>query len=693
MTLRVSTLLEGFARVLAWGGLLLAIAALVIDPRFLDMPGGTLVLMAVVTTLRMFPVRLSKYSYLTQNIVPAAVGGLTAGPASVVAALFVGTMAADALWLRKPQKVALINAGREVIAFAAAYGVYAAVHAASGRPGFSADFFPAAISFVASYFLASRSLFYFTLLVRDKLEEAERLLILRWEVVSYLLSLGAIAVSLVAISTLAPLGWVSVLGTLAALGVLARRIVEEAIAAEDFNKIHLLETATSSTAGLVSAFEHIERLAYRLLDWGDFRITRLRDGEVPVVYRGRIGRPGRDDSLADLDALRREAVQLSRPIVILDAHRDPRVVQHHPDVRSVVLHPVRFGDQVLGTIEVDHFKRHAYGQKDLTVLSTIAAQVATAIHISELRRPLVTTVDQISHEAAALARATESLRASAMALTSASVGMQRTVAEQEQFVRVGLDATALMSRDASVMAEQGQLAADASRTAADVAVQKRIVIGDALQRLVHLKEFVADSSGQVAALGEVTRRITGFIGTIREIADATNLIALNASIEAARAGREGRSFAIVADEVRTLAAQSLDAARQAGALVGEISAQVESVTGQMTRGQEIVAGVEKLSHEAALALDAIKATTGEAGEHASRIAQTAAQQRRQAQTLTESIERVAAVARRAQGEMEGMVQQAGEAARGQADLEGAIRELGLVAAELQRIARHFDVDA
>jgi methyl-accepting chemotaxis protein len=149
----------------------------------------------------------------------------------------------------------------------------------------------------------------------------------------------------------------------------------------------------------------------------------------------------------------------------------------------------------------------------------------------------------------------------------------------------------------------------------------------------------------------------------------------------------------VAEEVRALAAQSLDAARQAGALVGEIAGQVESVTGQMARGQEIVAGVEKLSHEAAQALDAIKATTGVAGEHAERIAETAARQRRQAQALNESIERVATVATRARGETDALAQQAGEAARGQADLEGAIRELGEVTAELQRIARHFDVDA
>jgi methyl-accepting chemotaxis protein len=693
VTLRIPAVLDAYAKVLAWGGLLLALGVLASAPRFLDAPGATLILIGAVTLLRMFPVRLSKYSYLTQSVVPVGVGALAVGPAAAVAALFVGTMAADVLWLRKPQWVGLINAGREVIACVTAFGVYAAVSVASGRPSLSADIFPAVFSFAAAYFIVSRALFYFTLLVRDKLEEAERLLILRWEVVSYLLSLGAIAVVITALTTLAPLGWLAVLGTLAALGLLAKRIVEEAIAAEDFNKIHLLESTTSTASGLAAAFEHIERLAYRLLDWGDFRITRVSGAEVPVVYHGRIGRPGRDAGPSDLVALRREAVTQARPVVILDAHRDPRVVERHPDVRSIVIHPVRFGDDVLGTLEVDHFKRHAYGQKDLAVLGTIAAQVATAVHIAELRRPLVTTVDQMSHEAAALARASDSLRASAEALTAASAGMRRTVAEQEQFVRGGLDATALLARDASTMAEQGALAAGASRTAADVALQKRIVIGDALQRLVHLKEFVADSSSQVAALGEVTRRITGFIGTIREIADATNLIAVNAAIEAARAGREGRGFAIVAEEVRTLAAQSLDAARQAGALVGEIAAQVESVTGQMARGQDIVAGVERLSHEAAQALDAIKATTGEAGEHAERIAHTAAQQRRQAQALTESIERVANVAGRARGETEALAQQASEAATGQAVLEGSIHQLGEVTAELQRIARHFDVDA
>jgi methyl-accepting chemotaxis protein len=215
------------------------------------------------------------------------------------------------------------------------------------------------------------------------------------------------------------------------------------------------------------------------------------------------------------------------------------------------------------------------------------------------------------------------------------------------------------------------------------------VIGRAIERLVHLQSFVADSTEQVSALGAATRRITGFIGTIREIADLTSLIALNAAIEAARAGAGGRGFAVVADEVRDLAAQSMAAAREAGGLLGEIATQVERVSGHMVRGREVVAGVEELSAGAAEALDAIVGTTGKAGEHARAIAQTAAAQETALQELTEQIDRVAHASARTRAETETLAHQAGEAARGQAELEQAIQELGEVARHLQSIAHHF----
>jgi methyl-accepting chemotaxis protein len=240
---------------------------------------------------------------------------------------------------------------------------------------------------------------------------------------------------------------------------------------------------------------------------------------------------------------------------------------------------------------------------------------------------------------------------------------------------------------------QGAQAADASGTAANVASRNRVVIGDAIDRLVELKGFVAVGADRVAALGALTQRITGFIGTIREIADLTNLIALNAAIEAARAGREGRGFAVVASEVRDLAAQSLHAAREAGNLLGEITTQVSAVSGQMERGRDVVAGVEELSANAARALDDIVGTTGEAGGYAKAIATTAAQQRDAVNNLTGQIEQVAASSARSRVDTDSLAKRAGEAASGQADLERAIRELGSLAADLQRIASHFAVEA
>jgi methyl-accepting chemotaxis protein len=239
------------------------------------------------------------------------------------------------------------------------------------------------------------------------------------------------------------------------------------------------------------------------------------------------------------------------------------------------------------------------------------------------------------------------------------------------------------------MASQGQQAAQASGTAAEVASKKRVVIGDAIDRLIGLKGFVSTTADQVAGLGVLTRRITGFIGTIREIADLTNLIALNAAIEAARAGREGRGFAVVAEEVRDLAAQSLHAAGEVRVLVEEIAGQVAAVSGQMERGREVVAGVEELSADAARALEAIVEATSEAGRHAGAIAETAAEQLQAVSGLSGQIERVAMGSSRTLSETDALARRAAEAASGQADLERAIDELGQVAAELQRIARHF----
>jgi len=473
-------------------------------------------------------------------------------------------------------------------------------------------------------------------------------------------------------------------------GLLTKKILEEAIAAEDLNKVHLMETAITNNVTLMDSFVQIERLAHRLLDWGDLRIYRLGDdGAFSLAYRGEEGNAGRGEIPPELEPLRQQAAATAEPVVVHDTGTDTRLATAIADSQSLVILPLRFGGEVIGTLELEHHKRHVYRGRDLGAMATLATQVATAIHIAELRRPMVETVERIGGQVGALARATESLHASADALTAASKSLRVGLGEQEAFVTAGLKATRTLASGSADIAVQGKRAAEASGRAEETAASNRETIRDAIGRLVDLKHFVAESSRQVGELGAVTRRITGFIGSIREIADLTNLISLNAAIEAARAGQEGKGFAVVAAEVRDLADQSAAAAREAATLLAAIAEQVTEITAQMSHGERAVEGVEQLGEAAVEALEGIVVVTREAGASARRIGETATHQEGAFARLQEQIEHLATVSSRIREETTVLASQAGRAAESQQELDGAIRNLEEVSSHLQSIARHF----
>jgi len=174
MTVSIPKLLRHYTNVLFVGGSIVTATVLVWDRHWIEQPISTLLLMVSIFALRSVPVRLSKYSYLTQSGIPTLVGAVCVGPAPVVAALWVGVVSADVFGLRKQGRAGLVNAGREVIGFMAAFGFYAAILALDGTTELTVDFLPAAAILVSLYFFVSRALFYFSLLIRDKLESAER---------------------------------------------------------------------------------------------------------------------------------------------------------------------------------------------------------------------------------------------------------------------------------------------------------------------------------------------------------------------------------------------------------------------------------------------------------------------------------------------------------------------------------------
>jgi methyl-accepting chemotaxis protein len=686
------SVLDGYARAVSWGGCLLGLAALIQDRRWLEHPGIALAILAIVAVLRRSQIPLSKFSYLTQIGIAVLVGAVTVGPGIVVFALWLGVFLTDAFWLRKLLRAAWINAGREVLAFLGAYGAYAVVFRYSQPSGITLDFLLPGITLAGMYFFFSRGLFYFTLLLRGKLEIHERLMILRYEVLSYLLTLiGALAAA-GAIVSLPFEAWLAVLAVIGVLGLLTKRILEEAIAAEELNKIHARERVITSNLALQDAFTQLEQMANRVLDWSDFRIYRVRDGAATLAYRGALGWPDRGDPPFDSATLRAAAIDTGEPVVVSDARDDDRVLAPVADALSMLVLPLRFGSEIIGTLELDHHKPRTYGKKEVGAAATFAGQLATAIHIADLRRPLVDTVERVAGQVNLLAQTADQLRAAAGSVAQTAHAIRGGAAEQEQLVAQGREATASLAAQAREVAADGAAAAMASRAASEVARRNQEAIRDAITRLVNLQQFVSATSRQVGELYQVSNRLIGFIGTIREIADLTNLIALNAAIEAARAGHQGRGFAVVAEEVRQLATQSGQASREAGGLVAAILGQVAQISEEMDRGTETVHGVEQLSADAARALEDIVAGTMDAGEHAGRIAATAERQELAAHRLRDQMEQVATVSARTVEDANSAARRASETARSHAELERAIRELAGVAERLETIASHFSTD-
>jgi len=684
--------LMGYAQLIAWGGTIVGLAAVALDRRWLAQPWVVLALLIVIILLRHGQIPLSKFSYLTQIGVAVLVGAVTVGPGMVVFALGLGIFIADAFWRRKILRVAWINGAREVLAFVAAYGAYAAVFVRVDPPGISLEFLTPAITLAGMYFFFTRALFYFTLLLRGKLEHHERLMILRYEVLSYMLTLIGAVIAVAAIRALPLEGWLTALGVLTVLGMLTTRILEEAIAAEELNKIHLRERIITSNLSLKEAFAELERMANRVLDWSDFRIYRHEGGTSTLLYRGALGWPNRGEPPFDAGQLRARAIESAGPVAVTDARADDRVLAPTTDALSMLVLPLRFGNEVIGTFELDHHKTHTYGKKEIAAAATFASQLATAIHIADLRRPLVETVEQVGQQVKALALTVDQLRTAAAGVAETAHIIRGGAAEQEQLIAQGREAMNGLADQAREVVIDGAAAAKSSAVASEIAARNREQILDAMRRLVELQGFVGSSSRQVGELYQVSNRLIGFIGTIREIADLTNLISLNAATEAARAGQQGRGFAVVAEEVRQLAAQSAQASREAGGLVAAILGQVAQISEEMDRGTDTVRGVEQLSADAARALEDIVTGTLDAGNHARRIAETAGRQEQSALRLREQMDRVAAVSTRTLEDAGTTVRRAAEAARSHTELERTVRELTGVADRLEVIARHFSHD-
>ena len=689
----VDALLAAYARLVPLAGALVLALSIWLDrgAAVRGWPLGVLVVLTIV--LRRFQITVTKYTAM--NFLPVVVtgGALIAGPQTTGLAVFAGLLAGDALLMRKSIGAAWVNAGRETLALFAAYGAFALAVAALGIDRATAtgpEVASAMALFLLAHFFLSRGLLYFSLIVRNKLQPSERALILRSEVLTYGGSAIAVGVLVASLELLGWTGTILVSAVLVFAGLVLRRILEESVGAEELNTILAMEQVVTSDREMAEAIARIEELAYRVLDWRALSIMRLDGDRSLVIYRGGEGllaEPVPADS--DGSRLRALALEHGDAVVVTDASRDDRVEYLRPEARSRLAIPLRFGDRMVGILQLEHDEPGIYGAREVRLVRRVANQLATTLHIHDLRHPLLNTVLRITHELETLTESARSLRSGGEAAARTAFDITRGISQEADEVHESLDMTQRLLEATGRVVDDARDAAGASRSATEVAAANRATIGLAIERLVSAKRFVAESALQITVLAESTRRITDFIAIIAQIADQTNLLALNAAIEAARAGAQGRGFAVVAEEVRALAVESRRESEVAGDVLRRFEAQMRLVGEQMANGQALVSDVEQLSESSRGALAQIVQSTAQSAQRAHRIAGTSEEQQREFSVLLDRVALVSEISGRNRIGAEAMTGAVTGQAAALRELEGAVRGLREVVTSLDQLARRI----
>ena len=311
---------------------------------------------------------------------------------------------------------------------------------------------------------------------------------------------------------------------------------------------------------------------------------------------------------------------------------------------------------------------------DLTVNATVTEDftgaIADAINYSiEALRDLVISINKTAVQVTAAAQGT---RSTAAQLTHASERQAQQIAKAGQAI-IG------MANSVKKVSANAVESAEVAKKSVDIASKGAKAVQDTITGMDAIREQVQETSKRIKRLGESAQEIGEIVGLIDDIADQTNILALNAAIQAAMAGEAGRGFAVVADEIQRLAERSGNATKQIDALVKTIQGDTNEAVSSMEQSTAGVVSGAKIAERAGEALAEIEKVSVQLAGQIENISQTSRTQ--------------AAVASNISGTMTIIQEITTQTSNGTNETAASIERLATLANELKKSVAGFKLPA
>ena len=306
--------------------------------------------------------------------------------------------------------------------------------------------------------------------------------------------------------------------------------------------------------------------------------------------------------------------------------------------------------------------------QEATVTEDITGAIADSVNytVEELR----SLVGNVQATATRVAQTTSAVESTSTELLAASNEQLREIRETGQSV---VD----MAQRINQVSGQAQESASVARTSLEAAEVGLQAVQDAIGGMNAIRDQIQETSKRIKRLGESSQEIGEITELISDITEQTNVLALNAAIQAASAGEAGRGFSVVAEEVQRLAERSGDATRQIAALVKTIQTDTQDAVAAMERSTQGVVEGAKLSDNAGTALSEIDRVSRRLADLIEQISNAASQEADSANEVAGNIQHIFAV-----------TEQTGEGTRSTAQ---QVRELSAMAEELRQSVSRFKI--